>query len=63
MDMRIIKIIVKRYPMKLAMYSGMLLYYPMILGLKNLSDIAFNNVVKLKDRQARNVIGGSGDKR
>ena len=62
MDMRIIKIIVKRYPMKLAMYSGMLLYYPMILGL-SFSDIAFNNVVKLKDRQARNVIGGSGDKR
>ena len=62
MDMRIIKIIVKRYPMKLAMYSGMLLYWLMILGL-NFTDIAFNNVVKLKDRQARNVIGGSGDKR
>ena len=28
-----------------------------------LSDIAQRNVVKLKDRQARGVIGGSGDKR
>ena len=44
------------------MYSGMLLYWPDDIGIK-LSDIAFNNVVKLKDRQARNVIGGSGDKR
>ena len=34
MDMRIIKIIVKRYPMKLAMYSGMLLYYPDDIGIK-----------------------------
>jgi len=28
-----------------------------------LSDIATNNIIKLKDRQARGVIGGNGDTR
>ena len=60
--MRRIKIIVKRYPLKLAMYSGIVLYWLMIL-VARLSDIAQRNVVKLKDRQVRGVIGGSGDKR
>ena len=45
---------------------GDVLWYCAVLaddiGFK-LADIANNNLVKLKDRQARGMIGGSGDKR
>ena len=45
---------------------GDVLWYCAVLaddiGLQ-LSDIAFNNTVKLKDRMNRGVIGGNGDKR
>ena len=45
---------------------GDVLWYCAVLaddiGVK-LADIAGNNLIKLKDRQARGVLGGNGDKR
>ena len=56
----------KDYREALSHEIGDVLWYCAVLaddvGFK-LADIANNNLVKLKDRQARGVIGGSGDKR
>ena len=56
----------KDYRKEVAAEIGDVLWYCAVLaddiGFK-LADIANNNLIKLKDRQARGVIGGSGDKR
>ena len=56
----------KDYRTEISAEIGDVLWYCAVLaddiGFK-LADIAGNNLIKLKDRQARGVIGGSGDKR
>jgi NTP pyrophosphatase (non-canonical NTP hydrolase) len=56
----------KDYRTEISAELGDVLWYIAVLasdiGIK-LSDIATNNVIKLKDRQARGVIGGNGDTR
>tara|TARA_R110002074_G_scaffold386016_1_gene567586 strand:+ start:322 stop:645 length:324 start_codon:yes stop_codon:yes gene_type:complete len=56
----------KDYRADIGAEIGDVLWYCAVLasdiGLE-LSDIAFNNTVKLKDRMNRGVIGGNGDKR
>ena len=56
----------KDYRTEISAEIGDVLWYCAVLaddiGFK-LADIANNNLIKLKDRQARGVIGGSGDKR
>jgi len=56
----------KDYREALSHEIGDVLWYCAVLaddiGFK-LADIANNNLIKLKDRQARGVIGGNGDKR
>ena len=56
----------KDYRADIGAEIGDVLWYCAVLaddiGLQ-LSDIAFNNTVKLKDRMNRGVIGGNGDKR
>ena len=56
----------KDYREEVAGEIGDVLWYCAVLARDigcDLQDIANNNLVKLKDRQARGVLGGSGDKR
>ena len=56
----------KDYRTEISAELGDVLWYIAVLASDigiELSDIATNNVIKLKDRQARGVIGGNGDTR
>ena len=56
----------KDYRTEISAELGDVLWYIAVLASDigiELSDIATNNIIKLKDRQARCVIGGNGDTR
>ena len=56
----------KDYRTEISAELGDVLWYIAVLASDigiELSDIATNNIIKLKDRQARGVIGGKGDTR
>ena len=56
----------KDYRTEISTELGDVLWYIAVLASDigiELSDIATNNIIKLKDRQARGVIGGNGDTR
>ena len=56
----------KDYRTEISAELGDVLWYIAVLASDigiELSDIATNNIIKLKDRQARGVIGGNGDTR